>query len=258
MPLFDAHVHFGQYKERYWTPPQLAKWAGAVGIDRFAAVSTSAIITDDPGLMAEERQALVDWSDCRGIPVLWITQSMLRKSPDLSMYIDENVAALKVHGASEPWAPMGKRLQRVFGIARERNLPIQLHTGEYENCMAAAYLPICRLFPEVKVDLVHGRPVAGAIEVLRECPNVFVDTAFMPHDDLRLLLSNGFADRVMFGTDLPVQQVRLKSSLPAYLRRRIETSRRIAGPHWRAIAWDNANRFFGKKQGTRARDARIA
>ena len=68
-----------------------------------------------------------------------------------------------------------------------------------------------------------------------------------PHDDLRLLLSRDFAERVMFGTDLPVQQFGLKSSLTRYLCRRIQTSKRIAGPHWRAIAWDNANRFFGKE-----------
>ena len=247
MPLFDAHVHFGQYKERYWTPPQLAKWTSAVGIDRFAAVSTSTIVTDDPAFIAQERRDLIAYTDGRGLPIQWVTFSMLRKSPDLALYLDETVRGLKVHGVSEPWTPTGKRLQRIFGIARERNLPVQLHTGEYENCMASAYLQICRLFPEVKVDLVHGRPVSGAMEVLRECPNVFVDTAFMPHDDLRSLLSHGFAERVMFGTDLPVQQFHLKSSLFAYLRRRIQTSKRIAGPHWRAIAWDNANRFFGKK-----------
>ena len=172
MPLFDAHVHFGQYKERYWTPPQLARWARAVGMDRFAAVSTSAIVTDDPGLMAEERQALVDWSDCRGIPVLWITQSMLRKSPDFSMYIDENVAALKVHGASEPWAPMGKRLQRVFGIARERNLPIQLHTHYTSGVASMTYLKAV----EAGVDVIDTAMSPFALGTSQPATEVMVET----------------------------------------------------------------------------------
>ena len=43
------------------------------------------------------------------------------------------------------------------------------------------------------------------IECLKECPNLFTDTAFMPAEYYSELVAAGVESQVMFGTDLPIQ-----------------------------------------------------
>lgn len=242
--LFDIHVHMGQYFDDYYTPPRVLRTLKCAGITHFAYSSTSNVVTDEPAFMREERDAMHELSEGRAVALLWVTHSMLRKSRDLSLFLDEGIRGLKVHGGSERWLPKGKPLERIFDIAEERNLAVMLHTGEKDECFAGIYGPIIKKHPKVKVILAHGRPLAQTMDVLRSCPNAFVDTAFMPHEHLRVLLQEGFADRVLFGTDTPIPGRTLHSSLPRYLRMRIERSEIIAQNHWNKISWKNSRQVL--------------
>lgn len=186
-------------------------------------------------------------------PLLWVTHSMLKKSKDLSLYMNgtpfgfskcQPICGLKIHGVSEAWAPNGKLLRRVFAIAQEHNIAIMFHTGERDKCYARMYKQICQSFPKVRTVLAHGRPLNETIDMLRLCENAFVDTAFMPHNHLRELLQLGFANKILFGTDTPIPKRFLKSSLARYLRSRIATSKKIAESNWQKISWENAKKVF--------------
>jgi predicted TIM-barrel fold metal-dependent hydrolase len=79
-------------------------------------------------------------------------------------------------------------------------------------------------------------------------PNAYVDTSFMPHNQLRDLIhvarEQGFINRILFGTDTPIPGRYLKSSLPRHLRSQIAMSKHIAGKDWKKISWENANRLL--------------
>lgn len=245
--LFDIHVHMGQYFDDYYTPPRVLRTLRMAGISHFAYSSTSTVVTDDAGFLLEERIAMHNLSGGKAMPILWLTHDMLEKSKDLSLYMNETggkIVGLKVHGVSEPWEPFGKDLKRVFDIAQEHKIFVMLHTGERENCEAGMYKRICNAFTNVLVVLAHGRPVLQAVEILRECPNTFVDTSFMPHEHLHVLINAAreydFTDRILFGTDTPIPGRHLKSSLPRHLRSRIAKTKQIAGNDWKKISWRNA------------------
>lgn len=249
--LFDIHVHMGQYFDDYYTPPRILRTLRAAEITHFAYSSTSTIVTDDAGFLLEERFAMHELSEGKAKPMLWVTHDMLKKSKDLSLYMNdagERIIGLKVHGISEPWGPFGKDLKRIFDIAQERKIFVMLHTGELENCEAGMYKRICLAYTDVPVVLAHGRPIQQTIEMLCECPNTFVDTSFMPHEHLRILMKtareHNFTDRILFGTDTPIPGRHLKSSLPRHLRARIATSKRIAGKDWKKISWENAQKLI--------------
>ena len=249
--LFDFHVHMGQYFDDYYTPPRILRTLRLTGITHFAYSSTSTIVTDDPDFLLEERVAMYELSEGRAKPILWVTHDMLKRSPDLSLYMNDaggKIRGLKVHGVSEKWLPKGRELQRVFNIAQERGLFVKLHTGEREECEAEMYRGICTKFPDVRVVLSHGRPILQAIDMLRHCPNTFVDTSFMPHSHFQSLINvaqqEGFTDRILFGTDTPIPGRHLKSSLPRHLRSRIDQTRRIAGKDWKKISWENAKNLL--------------
>ena len=249
--IFDFHVHMGQYFDDYYTPPRILRTLRAAGITHFAYSSTSTIVTDDASFLLEERIAMHELSGGKAKPILWVTHDMLKKSRDLSLYMDDaggKIVGLKLHGVSEPWEPFGKDLKRVFDIAKEYKIFVMLHTGEHEECEAGIYKRICKAYTDVSVVLAHGRPIQQTIEMLHECPNTFVDTSFMPHEYLRILIKiaheYNFTDRILFGTDTPIPGRHLKSSLPRHLRARIVTTKKIAGKDWKKISWENANRLL--------------
>lgn len=247
--LFDFHVHFGKYFDDYYTPPRVLRTLSLAGITHFAYSSTSAVVTDDPLFMREEREAMKELSGGRAYSFLWVTHSMLSKSRDLSLYLDDDIRGFKVHGASESWPPNGKGLTRIFELAKERKLPVLLHTGERASCLAGMYEAVCRKFESVPAILAHGRPIDETIRVLEHCPNAFVDTAFMPHRDLCELLKRKFFDRILLGTDTPIPGRYLKSSLPRYLRARIaQTKKRVVEfggeKAWKSVSRENARKLI--------------
>lgn len=249
--IFDFHVHMGQYFDDYYTPPRILRTLALAGVSHFAYSSTSTVVTNDADFLLEERIAMHELSGGKAKPMLWVTHDMLKKSKDLSPYMNDaggKIIGLKIHGVSEPWEPFGKDLKRIFDIARERKIFVMLHTGERENCEARMYKQICKAYTDVPVVLAHGRPIQQAFKMLQDCPNTFVDSSFMPHEHLRILMEaareHNYTDRILFGTDTPIPGRHLKSSLPRHLRARIAASKKIAGKDWKKISWENAQKLI--------------
>jgi hypothetical protein len=79
------------------------------------------------------------------------------------------------------------------------------------------------------VILGHGRPVDEAVEVLKENPNAWVDTAFMSPSSLRVIVAAGLGERTLFGSDIPVDRLFYKGSPLARYRAMVSHTRRIMG-----------------------------
>ena len=153
---------------------------------------------------------------------------MLRHSRDLKPYLYREFAGIKIHGL-QGWNPQGKEIRRVVSIARDKNLPVLLHTGEHEICRAGVYMNICREFHDVKIILAHGRPIDECITVMKECPNVFADTAFMPVNHIVRLRDEGMIERVLWGSDFPVMRYFYDIPPEEYYRQRVDEARTALG-----------------------------
>ena len=175
-----------------------------------------------------EIESLVDMSNGHAIPFLWVSPGMLRHSRDLRPYFFRDFAGIKIHGL-QGWNPNGKEIHRVLSIAREKNLPVLLHTGEHEICRAGAYLRLCREFGDVRIILAHGRPLDECITVMKECPNVYADTAFMPVNNILILRNEGLIKRVLWGTDFPVMRYFYDIPPEDYYRQKISEAINILG-----------------------------
>ena len=166
-----------------------------------------------------EIESLVDMSNGHAIPFLWVSPGMLRHSRDLRPYFFRDFAGIKIHGL-QGWNP---------SIAREKDLPVLLHTGEHEICRAGAYLRLCREFGDVRIILAHGRPLDECITVMKECPNVYADTAFMPVNNILILRNEGLIERVLWGTDFPVMRYFYDIPPEDYYRQKISEAINILG-----------------------------
>ena len=119
-------------------------------------------------------------------------------------------------------------LDMAFRVAEERNLGIMLHTDDdypAGNCRG-----LLMRHPRAKVVLAHGRPIEQAQAVLRECPNAFVDTAFMPLPLIRGLVGQGFGDRIIFGSDAPIDRCYYVGSSTRRYRARLQSIQKALGP----------------------------
>ena len=239
--MIDVHVHVGQFKdELYFSPEQVSQDMKALNVERYYFSSTS---TGNVPFkcIRREIEELITFSEGRAVPFLWVSPGMLRRSNDLKFYFFRDFAGIKLHGRFHGWEPYGRPIRRVLGIARDRNLPVMLHTGGDTPCDAGAYMKLCLEFSDVKIILAHGRPVDQAIDVMHECPNAWADTAFMPTEDILKLKEAGLSSRVLWGSDLPVMKYFYKNTpVTKYYRDTVnEVKERLGNEIFQQISFKN-------------------
>ena len=179
-----------------------------VGIDEIVVSSTSTC-AELYKLAIKEMRALIRLGDARIHPVLWLTPRMM-KTWGIRYMLRSRIRwqAIKMHWeAHHEWYYNPKLTNQALSIARKLNIPILFHTGEFKECKASVFMNICKQNDDLIFVLAHGRPLKEAIEVLGKCPNTYVDTAFMPIEHIEELVREGYTDRILFGTDAPINQV---------------------------------------------------
>ena len=193
------------------------------GVDEFIVSSTNAIWDDEGTSMHAEAREMKRLAGQQAQIFFWVGMRYLEHDPDLTRLPEGLYEGFKLHGGESAWLQKPKQLMRVLSIACERSFPMQIHTGSNDNGVSntiGEYLPYCRRFPELHIDLAHGIPHADVPKVLAELPHVYVDTAFVPYETVESWLNAGADEqRIMFGSDLPAPQRYAKIGLSAYVRR---------------------------------------
>lgn len=106
--------------------------------------------------------------------------------------------------------PNGQDAKTVFEAGRELSVPVVIHTGTGAPFgLPAAVLPRAREYSDVKIVLAHagaGLYTMEAYAVARECANVYLETSWCRTDDIKWLIDELGASRIMFGSDLVMNQ----------------------------------------------------
>lgn len=246
--ICDAHVHVGYftrkgYKEPfYYTPKRIALILKRCGVSDFIFSSSSAHygVTDIDAIHNEARETKKEFGKAAHA-FCWLSGHMFETDPKLT-FLDFGIyTGVKLHELETPWSTRPKDLDYILSILEERDMPLQLHTGENTGCFPGDYLPYIKKHPDLRVDFAHCRPAQDTIDAMKECPNLYTDTAFVPPERIELLKANGVADRVMFGTDLPVMQAYYDVQLTAYYRNLLKEFQKTADD---GIMFANFKRFL--------------
>lgn len=247
--MFDAHVHMGYFPRRgkaepyYYSPRRIFGALTRAGVDEFIVSSTNAIWDAEGTAMHAEAREMKRLAGKRAHIFFWVGMRYLAHDPDLARLPEGLYEGFKLHGGESAWLQHPEQLVRVLSIARERAFPVQIHTGINDKGISNTineYVPYCQRFPELPVDLAHGKPPEDVPKVLAELPNVYVDTAFVSRQTVKAWLNAGADERrIMFGSDIPAPQRYANISLSAYLRRE---GRRFSSQD---ILSRNAMRFLG-------------
>ena len=233
--ICDAHVHVGYFQRKghdrpfYYTPKRVSSILKRCGVEEFIFSSSSSHfgVTDIESLHNEAAETKKEFG--RGAHAFcWLSGPMFEADRGLT-FLDRGIYdGVKLHELETRWSTRPKDLDYILSVLEERDVPVQFHTGEDPGCYPGDYLPYVKKHPKLRVDFAHCRPGQATIDAMKECPNLYTDTAFMPPERIELLEANGVADRVMFGTDLPVMQCYYDVQLTAYYRKVLKEFLKIA------------------------------
>ena len=217
--MIDNHVHVGWYTDGYHSPKEVWQAELDSGIDEIAVSSTSTC-AELYKLVVREMSELIRLGGSSIHPILWLTPKMM-KTWGLSYMLHSKIRwqGVKMHWeAHREWYYNRRLLHNAMEIARQLQVPILLHTGHFKECKAGVFKGVCKQYDDLKFVLAHGRPLNETMSVLKECPNVYVDTAFMPVYDMKEIVEMGYSKRILFGTDAPINQIYYKEvSTPNYI-----------------------------------------
>lgn len=208
--ICDAHVHVGRVGDlrtpRKYPPAEIAGILKEHGVSEFFFSS----MNSQAGLpFTRIEKDATDTIDAFGFGAhafYWLAGRFYDADPELKALDSGIWDGVKLHELETPWVKERPNdLDRILSILEERDVPVQFHTGEDPGCYPHELLPFVKRHPRLRVDFAHCRPYVETIACLKECPNLFTDTAFMLPEHYPELVAAGVEDHVMFGTDLPIQ-----------------------------------------------------
>ena len=208
MNVIDNHIHVGWYTNGYNSPREVWNSIIEAGVDEFAVSSTS-VCAELYDTVIDEIRELISLGGESVHPILWVTPLMM-KTQGVKYMLQSGIKwqGVKMHwDAHKDWCNELDLVNKVVGIARSLNVPILLHTGETAKSMAENFKDLCRFNQDVKFVLAHGRPLEQTLSILKLYPNTYMDAAFMPIENVQQLVNEGLINRILFGTDMPINKV---------------------------------------------------
>lgn len=251
VPLFDTHLH---YKEESWasySTESVIELMDTNGVSMALASSTP-----DQGTIM-----LWEFAPNRIVPELRpyhddVSSSNWTKAPGIVDYLEERlekyphqgIGEFHIHSLDTADEPL---MRQVIALAKERDLLLHLHSG------AEPVRWVYSLDPEVKMIWAHaglGEQASTVYEVMKEFPNLYVDTSLREGDilgfgvDLDPAWSSvviDFQDRVMIGSDTWVTSQfdrygDIMTSNRAWLAK-------LPADVAKKIAYQNAEKLLGRK-----------
>ena len=220
---FDQHVHIRQWKDRYFSAPEVfSKLKSGYG-KGCVFMSTTSCMPVHPNnkeeilalyekVRDEVKDALQIAKDLKfkAKPYYWVVPLFHLNGISLNQVFKDvpKYRGLKIHPKSHNWNPKDKEranlLTQVFEFAEKRNLPIILHTGNSKEDNPRLYEKWFKDFPNVKVTLAHCKNLKAVKYLFRKYPQLNGDTAMIPKENEAYLNKHGFARRLVYGSDFPI------------------------------------------------------
>jgi predicted TIM-barrel fold metal-dependent hydrolase len=211
--IIDFHGHPGRWGNGVAIPENVIPAMDAGGVDRSVLFN----IWHPEGTTGNSDTAeLVATNPDRFIGFAFVSPVMPeRMVPELERAIDQlGFLGIKLYppftniNLNEPaWFP-------IYEFANERRLPLIWHTGIEAEAMPCYVAEVAKRFPRANFICGHSGncpPMRRmAIDAARECENVFLETCstFRTPGAIEQLVDEAGADRVLFGSDLPLMDPR--------------------------------------------------
>jgi uncharacterized protein len=261
--IIDCHVHLNNYHEQtaVGLDESLDKLQAAMeesGVTH-SIVLTSYLVNPNRPSTAEVVRAVdrvKNLSVVAGISFLTYKQRDLRELAD---FLENRlVVGLKLYPGYEPFYPHDKRLQVVYDLAEEFDVPVMIHSGDtyspkgklkYSHPLEIDEVAVDH--PNVKFVICHlGNPwLTDCMEVVYKNKNVYTDFSglvlgefteafedFMERQIEEAILYAGEPNYLLYGSDWPI------CSMKSYVE--FVKQLKMSGERRHQIMYENARRLF--------------
>jgi len=273
LPRADTHLHLSQWwpelartgyrPDLDYTVQGLLREMTANGIDFGLAIQI--VETPDARSGLAESRSILKESGGRLRPVVTVDPTKGSATIDSTLGLWEmelGIAGIKLFPGYRPFYPHDRRLAPVYEFARKRALPVLVHQGDtlHKDGLLKFARPIeldevAVQYPDVRFVLCHfGNPwIDEAAELVYKNENIYVDTSgLLAHPSapffprmveqcrerlLSAILTVGSSDRILYGSDWPLQELSQSVQLIDRLDLPAEDRAKILG--------GNARRLFG-------------
>ncbi len=213
--VIDFHGHVGRWDR--WgmkdDPDRMIHAMDLAGID----VSCLFAIFHPDGTTGNDLLArFIEKNPDRFLGFVYVSPTMPdRMVHELTRAIDElGFVAIKLYPPYTPWALNRPQWYPVYEFAEARGLTIIFHTDHLENNRPRYFEELAPRYPNVNFVAGHSGNVpearAEAIAAAQNHPNVYLETCstFRAPGVIEELVEKGGADRVLFGSDMPLMDPR--------------------------------------------------
>lgn len=208
--IIDAHTHLGydHVFEHDFTPDELLMNMKTNKID------TSMVqpgITLDLKTVIKQHNTIASLSEenlgkIYGIanPSPHLPTTEYRK--ELERCVNEmGFVGVKLHPLGHAIDPNKSKGRKVFQIGSDLNIPIMVHTGTgIPWSLPSALIKPARDYPELKIIIAHSGGLLFAHEAAlaaQLCPNIYLESSFLPGFLISRFCKDIGAERIMFGSD---------------------------------------------------------
>ena len=252
--IIDCHVHLNNYHEQIACSlddslARLQDSMAASGVD-YALVLTSYLVSPFRPSTAEVVKAIETIPNLGVVAGISYLKYRHRDLRELADFLEHGlVKGLKLYPGYEPFYPHDRRLQVVYDMAEEFDVPVMFHSGDtysakgklkYSHPLEIDEVAVD--YPNVKFVICHlGNPwLVDCMEVVYKNANVYADTSglvlgefteafenYMGEEIRDVILYAGDPGKFLFGTDWPICSMKSYMNFVRQLGLSDEASRRI-------------------------------
>lgn len=243
MNIIDSHLHIGNISDKdIVTPADVKTFLASVGVNNGLVMPVALRDGYDDW---EKHSVLYEEAIKLGFyTALYVNPTMLDLSEDLSQFLIYPFKALKIHPDAVAFSE--RHIEQVCHIAERNSIPLLIHTGFDKTCHCERFRPFIQNHPKLIFVFCHARPSEEAFPMMREFPNLWIDTAFLSFNELVSNISKDVEDRILFGTDFPVNRwfSHLGEERKWYANQIYQIRRTLSETIARKIFYDNYCRLY--------------
>lgn len=226
--IIDTHVHTGFFI----SPEKIVDMSEEIVLESmkrhnidFALVSNSAAEVDcllkpiPKNMQKTQEQAFLEAinfarnnMDKIGI-MPWVKPASETADERLEELIKENrdiVYGIKVHPFHSDIEFDSERVEPYIKLAEKYNLPVAVHTADYDKASPVRVYNMAKKYPNVKFIMVHMGLCTDnkeAIELLGKLPNLYGDTTWVSLESTVEIVKRYGSKKLFFGSDSPIDGV---------------------------------------------------
>jgi predicted TIM-barrel fold metal-dependent hydrolase len=261
--IIDVHTHLNNYHEGRVSSVNecLDKLQGSMEKNKvdYSLVLTSYKVNEHRPSVKQVVEVVRDLKNIAVVAGISFLNFKERDLREISDYLKDGlVKGLKLYPGYEPFYPQDSRLQVVYDLAVEHDVPVMFHSGDtYAPRAKVKYThplhfdEVAVDNPELKIVICHvGNPwVRDCMEVVYKNANVYADFSGLVLGDFtdrvarymksqldELITYAGEPDYLLYGTDWPI------SNMESYLN--FTKSLDLQEDERELVMWKNAAKLF--------------